>query len=272
MRIKLATILVILVTTGLAAMPAAGQPSAKLPADQQLTNSFKAIVGRDPSPNEVTFWKAKSQTPSIYSQIMDWFVAPAQAGERSAMIDRAYKKYFKRSANSSEKTTVDTLVEQKKIPSEEILGTIGVEIDITGVSDVFGDPHALNVTVSNQSHVSTSSKSYVGIKFFEGTDCSSGGTAAEKFEVPSLAPQQSATIKVISTKVLQQSNSQHSTLELLAYGGDNGYSNQSDGYKSTRCIPRLRVSKDKLTGPNVPNQLPKGQSPSAKPMPTPRRP
>jgi len=90
--------------------------------------------------------------------------------------------------------------------------------------------------------------------------------------VPSLAPQQSAAVKVISAKVLQQSNSQHSTLELLAYGGDNGYSNQSDGYKSTRCIPRLRVSKDKLTGPNVPNQLPKGQSPSAKPMPTPRRP
>jgi len=80
------------------------------------------------------------------------------------MIERAYKKYFKRSPNSSEKTTVDNLVEQKKIPFEEILGTIGVEIGITGVNDVFGDLHALNVTVSNQSHVSTSSKSYVGIK------------------------------------------------------------------------------------------------------------
>jgi hypothetical protein len=270
MRIKLATILVIPVLIGLAVI-AAGQPSSKLPGDQQLTNSFKAIVGRDPSADEISFWKAKQST-SIYSQIMDWFVAPAQAGERLAMIDKAYKKYFKRAASSSERSAVDSLVQQKKIPFEEILSTIGVEIDITGVADVVGDPHVLSVTVSNQSHVSTSSKSYVGIKFFEGTDCASEGTPAEKFEVPSLAPQQGATVKVSSSRILQQSNSQHPSFELLVYGGDNGYSNQSDAYASTRCIPRPKMSKGKLTGPNVPNHLPKGQSPAAKPMPTPRKP
>ena len=170
------------------------------------------------------------------------------------------------------KTTVGNLIQQKKIPFEEILTTIGVEIDITGIADVVGDPQALNVTVSNQSHVSTSSKSYVGIKFFEGTDCASEGMPAEKFEVPSLAPQQSAIVKVSSSRILQQSNSQHPSFELLVYGGDNGYSNQSDAYASTRCIPRPKMSKGKLTGPNLPNQLPNGQSPAAKPVPTPRKP
>ena len=272
MRTKLATILVIPVLIGLAAMTAAGQPSSKLPPNQQLTNSFKAILGREPSPDEINVWKAKKNPSSIYSQIMDWFVAPAQAGERSAMIDRAYTKYFKRPANSAEKTTVGNLVQQKKIAFEEILVTIGVEIGITGVADVVGDPHALKVTVVNQSQVSTSSKSYVGIQFFEGTACLSGGTPAEKFEVPSLAPQQSTTVKVVSAKVLQQSNSQHPSFELLVYGGDNGYSNQSDAYQSSRCIPELKVQKGKLTGPSVPNQLPKDQNPSAKPVPTPRKP
>jgi hypothetical protein len=268
-RMSIFIFVVISMTTGLTELTALGQ-SVKHPQkdqpkpvpltdEQRLSQVFQSIVGRVPGQRELGFWlaKQKTSTAAMDIQILDWFVAPEQAGERLAMVDQAYKQYFNRPANLDEKIKVPQLVQQKRIPFSAILGTISQDFTVTKVTDVAGDPHSVNVTVVNLGPISTSTKTTLVVRFYgDEAGCTFGyvSPAYEKgFEVPPLAPQQSVTVKVTSAKVLQQTNPQRGTYSVIVSWNNELEPNLKNNDK---CVPRLKLIKDKVTNPQ-PNKLPK---------------
>jgi len=255
MRIKLVAMLAVMAVVFISTeLTVKGQPTPP----PTVGSVFYRIVGRNPTKQELDFWHAqqpatnKTDFTHVAYQIMDWFVAPAQAGERLAAIDNAYSFYFKRAASPDERTKVEVLVRSKRIAAQDIGSVIAVDLVITKVEDAPGDPKALTVTVSNLSTISTSRRTTVDLVVYKEprchpwTDEQQLAAPVAKFAIAALAPQQSTTVKVTSTQVLQQANSQRGAYILVANGyGENFETNWNN---NERCITGIgvRVVRDKV--------------------------
>ena len=294
MKIKFTTMLVVIAATFISTELTAWSQQSP-PHKITLGTIFRNIVGRDATPQELTFWKnvernneIKGLSVKIDAQIMDWFVAPAQAGERLVAIEDAYNFYFKRSAHAGERAQAEELVRSKRIASADIRLLIGVDLALLKVADVPGDLKAINVTVSNLSTISTSRAGSVGLIIFKEANCHPWNYDDElavpltTVGVPPIAPQQSITVKVSSTKVLQRANSQRGAYSVYANAKGENYEiyfqdgKGHEGYQSSvnnyQCIPGIAFGKDKVIGQQPYIPLPKNQPPPTHAPPTPKNP
>lgn len=228
-----------------------------------IRTKFHDVVGRDPTPDELTNWKnvgrnneIKGLNVPIGSQIMDWFVAPAQAGERTAMIEKAYNFWFKRAATQDEQAKCEKLVKSNRIAYGAMIDTISADLAITRIEDIAGDPRSINVTIENLGPISTSRKTGVGLEFAKGNKCIRDLFAPEPalFDVPPIAPKKSTVIKVTSTNVLQRSITTRAYYVIVS--SDWNYEPSATRANNTSCIPGIAIGKD-----NVINQKPDLQFP-----------
>lgn len=264
MKTKLAATLIVLVATFVSIeLTALGQvvSHSKPTVDSTISHIFHEIVGRIPTTPELTFWKnvartneAKGLDVKIDTLIMDWFVAPAQMGERLAAIDRVYNLYFQRPAHEDERAKTEKLVSSKRIKSAAIIGIIVADLVVTQITDVAGDPRAINVTIKNLSSISTSGESRIGLRIYTGAKCIGAAPIVGKLEVPPIAAQKSVVIQLKSTEVLQQSNSHRHGYGIIIDAGYKNYEPQAQADNNDRCIPALIIGTDEVTDqtPNIP--------------------
>jgi hypothetical protein len=218
MKIKLAVLVVIAAMVISIEQTALAQymPHPKPTVDSVIRMKFHHIVGRNPTPQELTFWKnlartneSKGSDANVDTQMMDWFFAPAQASERSAMIKKAYDDLFVRAPTKDEQAKCEVLVSAKRITYDGMAAAIHSDLAVTKITDVAGDPRAINVTVANLGSVSTSVAARMALVIFKGAKCASTTESSGIFVLPSvppIAPLKSVIVKVASTEILQQAN------------------------------------------------------------------
>lgn len=283
MKIKLAVLVVIAATFISIEQTALGQymPHPKPTVDSAVRWKFDQIVGRYPTPSELTFWKnvargneSKGSDAKVETLIRDWFFAPAQAGERSAMIKQAYEDLFGRVPTKDEQAKCEVLVSSKRITYDDMAAAIHADLAVTKIMDVAGDPRAINVTVANLGSVSTSVPARMALVIFKGAKCTSITESSGIFVLPSvtpIAPQKSVIVKVASTEVLQQANPTRHAYSIYIDQYPN-YESDEQALNNHQCRPGIAFSNDKVTNEPPKNVFPRSKSLPPSAIETPRKP
>ncbi len=284
MKIKLATTVALIAVTLISSeLTARGQymPHPKPTVESVIRMKFHHIVGRYPTSQELAFWKnvardneSKDPDAKVETQMMAWFFAPAQAGERSAMIKTAYADLFVRAPAQDEQAKCEVLVSSKRITYDGMVAAIHADLAVTKITDVAGDPRAINVTVANLGSISTSVQVRMALVIFKGAKCVSiteaGGILAAS-SVPPIAPQKSVIVKVTSTEILQQANPQRHAYSIYIDQYPN-YEPDEQASNNHQCRPGIAFSKDKVLDEPPKKVFPRNQSLSPRTTATPSKP